>query len=54
MIANTTDYLPLGLNNIIWDCKNMGLITPSQLFLAKSNDGSAAVAIEVLAILIKI
>ena len=54
MIANAIEYLPLGLDNVICDCKNMGLITPSQLFLANSNDRSARVAIEVLAILIKI
>ena len=54
MIASTTEHLPLGLDKIICDCKNTGLITPSQLFLGKSNDRSAAVAMEVLAILIKI
>ena len=53
MIASTTEHLPLGLEKIICDCKNTGLITPSQLFLGKSNDRSAAVATEVLAILIK-
>ena len=54
MIASTTEHLPLGLEKIICDCKNTGLITPSQFFLGKSNDRSAAVATEVLAILIKI
>ena len=54
MIANTTGHLPLGLDKIICDCKNTGLITPRQLFLEKRNDRSTAVAMEVLAILIKI
>lgn len=54
MIANTTDHLPLDLDKIICNCKNTGLITPTQLFLGKSNDRSAAVAMEVLAILTKI
>lgn len=54
MIANTTGHLPLGLDKIICDCKNTDLITPRQLFLEKRNDRSTAVAMEVLAILIKI
>ena len=47
MIANTINDLPIGLDNIIIDHKNMDSITPNRLRVGRNNDLSPAATIEV-------